>query len=101
MHPLKKFHKKMTVKGGGGWINPYGQHDRKMLDLFLTPSLKYMDNLDANCQGREQLCWSSGDHQKRQFSLASLSVQLPEEKGMDTLLTALILNICKATYIYL
>ena len=39
MHPLKKFHKKMTVKGGRG-VNPYGQPDRKIPVVFVTLSLR-------------------------------------------------------------
>ena len=34
MHPLKKFHKKLTVKGGVG-VNPYGQPDCKIPRFFL------------------------------------------------------------------
>ena len=34
MHPLKKYHKKLTVEGGGG-VNPYGQPDHKIPRFFL------------------------------------------------------------------
>ena len=37
-HPLKNFHKKLTVKGGGWGVNPYGQPDRKIL-IFVMASL--------------------------------------------------------------
>ena len=41
MHPSEKVTKQLTVRGGGGGVNPYGQLDRKISVLFfLTTSLE-------------------------------------------------------------
>ena len=50
MHPLKNFHKKMTLKGGGRGVNPYGQPDRKKTVIFFDDFPKY--HVHINIEGR-------------------------------------------------
>ena len=41
MHPSEKITKQLTVRGGGGGVNPYGQPDRRISVFFIDDFPKY------------------------------------------------------------
>ena len=47
MQPSEKVTKQLTVRGGGGGVNPYGQPDRK-ISVFFFDDFPYIEIQNAN-----------------------------------------------------
>ena len=60
---LRKNTKHLTVRGGWGGVNPYGQPDRKISVLFLTTSLTLAQRIEVG--------WSIFPQQGANISLST------------------------------